>query len=551
MKKLMVVLPVLVALAGSLVGCPDTTVTITYNDQPVTVGPMIGGTGGLIKVAGSTIEFAVADYTFTHPALAEVVGHINLATGETSVTEAKANEKNSDAIAIAIIALGAFVELAGGQHAFPYLDNTGGSGAVYVPFGPGVKTATVKLGLGGSERFVSFVSAAEDRFDSDNDGMPDRWEEANSLDPFSAVGLNGAQGDPDGDGLPNWLEYANGTIPFGPDGFDTDGDGFGDGEEVDEGTDPTDPDDHPTLPPLTVQVSFIQANPADAAIRVGEQLTFTATVSGALETPDAEWRQDDQVIPSAGLVLGTSFNTAGTHAMSVTVTDGSRSDTATVTVNVVAVDEPDPLTVEITVEPGPYFVGEAITFGSNVDGDVGPTNYHWLFGRPDQPFPIPPVEGIDVFSVSRTYQTPGSKITTLTVTDSSGRPSVVATLVITVQELVVEPATITLNQPTERQMFLGGDTMTLRFTVTDALEGYVVKIILPWGVREVIALEPGDQTITREFVIPDVIAKMFITNWEKSDGPVIVQLYENIADITAGIQPIDEDQNMIQVDPRS
>jgi|GEM_PF-1598823 len=59
--------------------------------------------------------------------------------------------------------------------------------------------------------------------DSDNDGMPDDWEEANGLDPDDPGDRNE---DPDGDGLTNYEEYHDWeTDPQNP---DTDGDGIND-----------------------------------------------------------------------------------------------------------------------------------------------------------------------------------------------------------------------------------------------------------------------------------------------------------------------------------
>jgi hypothetical protein len=49
--------------------------------------------------------------------------------------------------------------------------------------------------------------------DDDNDGMPDVWETDKGLDPLSAVGDDGADGDPDGDRFPNLSEYVADTDP--------------------------------------------------------------------------------------------------------------------------------------------------------------------------------------------------------------------------------------------------------------------------------------------------------------------------------------------------
>jgi Mg-chelatase subunit ChlD len=61
--------------------------------------------------------------------------------------------------------------------------------------------------------------------DTDDDGMPDWWEEEHGLDPNS----DDAGGDPDHDGLTNEDEYGHGTDP---NHSDTDGGGQNDGSEV-------------------------------------------------------------------------------------------------------------------------------------------------------------------------------------------------------------------------------------------------------------------------------------------------------------------------------
>jgi hypothetical protein len=68
--------------------------------------------------------------------------------------------------------------------------------------------------------------------DSDDDGMPDAWEIANSLDPNddgSSDYFDGADGDPDSDGLINIFEY---IYSGDPNLHDTDLDGLDDYDEV-------------------------------------------------------------------------------------------------------------------------------------------------------------------------------------------------------------------------------------------------------------------------------------------------------------------------------
>ncbi|NJC89137.1 MAG: hypothetical protein FIB02_11515, partial [Desulfuromonas sp.] len=77
---------------------------------------------------------------------------------------------------------------------------------------------------------VNFSAITPPPDDLDGDGLPNSWELANGLDPYSAVGANGPSGDPDGDGLTNVQEYAAGTNPKLA---DTDGDGIADGTDPD------------------------------------------------------------------------------------------------------------------------------------------------------------------------------------------------------------------------------------------------------------------------------------------------------------------------------
>ena len=75
-------------------------------------------------------------------------------------------------------------------------------------------------------------------YDSDKDGMWDRWETSNGLDP----NRNDALDDNDGDGLTNILEYQHDTSPRNP---DSDGDGCSDTEELSLGSDPLERASHP------------------------------------------------------------------------------------------------------------------------------------------------------------------------------------------------------------------------------------------------------------------------------------------------------------------
>jgi hypothetical protein len=81
--------------------------------------------------------------------------------------------------------------------------------------------------------------AAGTHHDADHDGMPNRWEIRNGLNPNHA----NANGNPDRDRLSNIGEFRKHTDPLDD---DTDGDGIDDGVEVEDGNPSTDPTDDDT-----------------------------------------------------------------------------------------------------------------------------------------------------------------------------------------------------------------------------------------------------------------------------------------------------------------
>ncbi len=77
--------------------------------------------------------------------------------------------------------------------------------------------------------------------DTDNDGMPDSWENEHGLDPNDP---SDTDEDYDEDGLTNYQEYTYGTDP---NNADSDGDGVSDKKEIDKGKDPLDSESKPGI----------------------------------------------------------------------------------------------------------------------------------------------------------------------------------------------------------------------------------------------------------------------------------------------------------------
>jgi hypothetical protein len=108
--------------------------------------------------------------------------------------------------------------------------------------------------------------------DSDRDGMPDKFEKANGLNP----GKNDARADKDRDGLRNLAEYRAGTNPRRA---DSDGDGIRDGD-----------DKRPRVkdkPKITFTVSSYESTTGALVVAYGKGSSLTVTVTAETEL---EWR---------------------------------------------------------------------------------------------------------------------------------------------------------------------------------------------------------------------------------------------------------------------
>jgi hypothetical protein len=125
-----------------------------------------------------------------------------------------------------------------------------------------VDTGEFSITSGNKSYKWSFSTKPMNDADSDTDGINDKWELENDLDPFD---VKDAKLDPDNDGLNNLAEFKNQTNPNNkdsdndglldidelvihltdPNNDDSDDDGSTDGYEIEMGTDPNSDKDYP------------------------------------------------------------------------------------------------------------------------------------------------------------------------------------------------------------------------------------------------------------------------------------------------------------------
>lgn len=209
--------------------------------------------------------------------------------------------------------------------------------------------------------------------DSDSDGLPNHWELANALDPFS----DDAALDSDSDGLINSVEYRRDTDPQSA---DSDGDGIEDDDEIANGSDPLDPQS-PLLscsgdaarsgeligsyfevniaagPPAVVR--FTRSDADGAGSLVSEDLISSDKSTGALESDAFRYTVD-----SDGRLAGTPLDRA------------ECSDLAAIT--------PDAGALIVTEEPAA--IGLAIRSGEGLDNSTLNGNYYCAESRPERGF---------------------------------------------------------------------------------------------------------------------------------------------------------------------
>jgi hypothetical protein len=164
--------------------------------------------------------------------------------------------------------------------------------------------------------------------DSDQDTMPDAWEDAHGLKKDTTD----KNKDPDGDGLSNKDEYRWGTDPQNP---DTDGDGVNDGDEANGSSLPTDPDDHAPVVDAGLDVDGtldVEATlTATATDDDGDELSHAWTLAAA---PGNSALTTDDLGNADTLTVSITPDHAGVYELLLTSDDGtvSGSDSVVLTI---------------------------------------------------------------------------------------------------------------------------------------------------------------------------------------------------------------------------
>ena len=163
--------------------------------------------------------------------------------------------------------------------------------------------------------------------DADADGMPDRWEIDNDLDPDDA---SDASLDANGDGYTNVEEYLNALVEEPQPTTDCHGTVGGSAYRDECGV--CVGDSTGLLPCVPVTEIFIDNCPS-APVLPGDSLTLTASLSPSTATnQEVTWASSDPSVATVDSSGKVSTNSVGTVAIVANSVEGSQRDTCVLTV---------------------------------------------------------------------------------------------------------------------------------------------------------------------------------------------------------------------------
>lgn len=161
--------------------------------------------------------------------------------------------------------------------------------------------------------------------------------------------------------------------------------------------------------------SFDSCSASPSSAVLGEEVTWTANVSGGLAPYSAEWSGDDGL---SGSDLNTSITYTSAGSKSASVESVTSSDGNVLigpfSCGSIEISEPapDPLSVSCSPSPSSVKTGNSVTWSASVSGGLAPFTYSW--SGDDS------LSGSDS-SVTTSYSTIGTKNAKLDVSSSDGQ----------------------------------------------------------------------------------------------------------------------------------
>ena len=194
-------------------------------------------------------------------------------------------------------------------------------------------------------------------------------------------------------------------------------------------------------------ISSINCSPPAPA--VNEEITCTATLSG--DAPES-WAWSGGSSSGSGATYTTSFDSAGEHAVSLTITNSAGSDTDSITISVEPPAVQAPIIDSVNCSPSTLVVngGGSVTCTANLSGGA-PDSWSWSAGNPSS-FAAGSSRYSPVFYPD--FYSPGGRRVDhtifLTVTNAAGSDSGSTTVTVNPVDPVLtiscSPATVLVNE---------------------------------------------------------------------------------------------------------